>query len=232
MAKKKVTRKELLKETDEFLSVSARAAIFVREHSRQFKYLGATIVAVIIIYLGINAYFNRIDKKGQQAYNTAYYALLENINGPGGDQKDLKKAEALFQEVLDNYGLSKVRPLAFPELAYLNFTQKKYDEAISHYEQYLREVTDGSPYQAMTRLALAACHEEKGAFNKAIELLEQITSVSDDFFKEQAMISLARVYRLANQPQKSKETLETFFEKFKESPFLPLVRSHLDRYKP
>ena len=53
MAKKRVTRKQLLKEPDEFLTLSGRAALFVREHSRQFKYLGGAIATALLIYLGI-----------------------------------------------------------------------------------------------------------------------------------------------------------------------------------
>ncbi len=67
MAKKKITRKELLKETDEFMTFSDRAALFVKEHLRKFKYLGIAIGACILIYLGINTYMNHIHKKGQNA---------------------------------------------------------------------------------------------------------------------------------------------------------------------
>ena len=67
MAKKKVTRKELLKESDEFLTFSSRAIVFAREHSRHFQYVGIGIVVIILLYLGINTYLNYINKKGQAA---------------------------------------------------------------------------------------------------------------------------------------------------------------------
>ena len=53
MAKKKVTRKELLDPSDEFMSISARAIIFVREHSRHFYYVGIGIVVIILIVHGL-----------------------------------------------------------------------------------------------------------------------------------------------------------------------------------
>jgi outer membrane protein assembly factor BamD (BamD/ComL family) len=230
MAKKKVTRKELLKETDEFLTFSARAAIYVREHSRHFQYAGMFIAALIVIYLGITVYMNHINKKGQEAYNTAYYTLLKTL-ASDADQRDLKKPEGLFQEVLEEYGLSKVSPLASPELAYLRFLEKDYEGAISLYEIYLGKVPEEGPYHTMARLALATCYEQKGDLEKAIVTLKGIISVPEEFFEEQALLSLARVYRLANQPEKSRETLKTFLEKFKDSPFSPLAKAHLDRYR-
>lgn len=231
MAKKKVTRKALLKEPDEFLTLSARVAIFVREHSQQFTYLGVAVAAAILIYLGINTFMGHINEKGQSAYNTAFYALAKNTD-PETAPKDLKESAELFQQVIDKYGLSKVSRLALPELAYLKVLEKKYDEAISLYERFLNEVSDYAPYQSLARLALAACYEAKGDMEKAIQTLNQITAGPDDLFKEEAMLSLARVYRLADQKDKSKEVLQEFVEKYENSPHLPLAKTHLKKYHP
>ena len=229
MAKKKVTRKELLKKPDEFLTFSGRAALFVREHSRPFAFLGVAIAASLLIYLGINTVIGYINKKGQNAYNTAYYALAENMD-PNLDPKVLKQSAELFQRVIDKYGLSKVSRLALPEMAYLKVLEKKYDEAISLYQEFLKEVPVNAPYQTLAKIALASCYEAKGEFERAIEILSLITHEPDDTFKAQAMLSLARIYRLANQEDKSKEILEEFVEKFKTSPFLPMAKAHLSRY--
>ena len=226
MAKKKVTRKELLKGTDEFLTFSAKAAIFVNEHTRQFIYIGVAIAAIVVIYLGVNTYMGYVNKKGQNTYNTAYNIFIKNMN-PDPDQKDLKKSKELFQNVKDEYGLSKAARLALPELAYLNFIDKKYDDALSLYQEFLNKVSDDTTYQSLTRIALAACHEEKGDFKGAIETLKQIIAGPHDFFKEQAMLSLARAYRLDHQDEKSRVTLTEFVEKFKSSPFLPIAKAYL-----
>lgn len=230
MAKKKITRKELLKTSDEFLTFSARAAVFIREHSRQFSYLGAAIVACFLIYLGINTFMGRINKKGQETYNIAYYSFIKNMK-PNADQKELKKFEELFQQVIDKYGLSKVSRLALPQLAHLKFLEKKYDEAISLYQKFLDEVSDNTPYQSLAVMALSACYEAKGELRMAIEVLSRMMAGPDDFFKEQAMLSLARVYRLAHQQGKSREILKEFVEKFKSSPFLPIAKAQLNKYQ-
>ena len=230
MAKKKATRKELLKKPDEFLTFSARAALFMSEHSQQVSYVGLAIAAAVLIYLGINTYMGHINKKGLTAYNEAYYTLLKNMR-PDMDQNDLKKSEELFQQVRDKYDLSKVSRLALPELAYLKFLDKKYDEAISLYEQFLNKESDNPSYQSLARISLAACYEAKGDTGKAIESLKQIIDGPDDYFKEQAMLSLARVYRLSHQQEKSREILEEFVKTFKSSPFLPIAKAYLNEYR-
>jgi outer membrane protein assembly factor BamD (BamD/ComL family) len=228
MAKKKVSRKQFLKAPDEFMSLSSRVLAFVKEQSRYFEYLGMALAAIILIYVGINTYLKYINKKGQNVYNTAYSVLYKNMN-PDMNPKELKRSEELFKEVRDRYGLSKVSQLALPELAYIKFLEKKYDEAISLYQKFLNKVSQGSPYQSVARLALAACYEEKGEFQKAVETLEQIMSGPDALFKEQAMQNLARDYRLAHQEEKSKKILKEFIKKYKNSRFLPIAKAQLDQ---
>ena len=225
MAKTKVSRKELLKRPDEFLTFSSKVITFAQEHSHQFRYLGIAVIAAILIYLGINTYIKYINKKGQNAYNMAYYTIVKNI-GPGKDQDNTKNPEELFKQVIDRYGISKAARLALPELAYMKFRQKQYDEAISMYQEFLDEVSDDT-YKSLARMGLAACYEEKGEFEKSIHALELIISGPDDFFKEQAMLSLARVYRLSHREEKSNKILEEFINRFKNSPFLPIAKAYL-----
>ena len=226
MAKKKVKRKELLKRSDEFLTFSSRAVVFATEHYRHFTYIGIALAVIALIYVGVNTYMGYINKKGQNSYNTAYYTLIKNMN-PDADHQELKKTEELFQQVIDKYGLSKASRLALPELAYLKFLGKEYDEAISLYQKFIDEVPDNTPYQSLSKMALAVCYEEKGELKKAMEILEQGMTSSDDHLNQQAMLSLARIYRLTNQQEKSRKILKEFIEKFKTSPFLSLAKAHL-----
>jgi predicted negative regulator of RcsB-dependent stress response len=230
MAKKRVSRKELLKGPDEFLTFSARAIIFVKEHSRQFEYCGMAIAAIILIYLGISTYLKYINKKGQDAYNIAYYNVVKNID-PDADQKKLQESGELFNRVIEKYGRSKVSKLALPEAAFINFREKKYDEAIVRYQKFLDKVSDSdeASYQSLAKMALASCYEEKGDFKMALGFLEQLTTSSDIFLREQAMLSLARVYRLSQKLEKSREILKEFVEQFQTSPFLPIAKAHLNK---
>ncbi|MFH1479929.1 MAG: tetratricopeptide repeat protein [Pseudomonadota bacterium] len=227
MAKKKVTRKELLKAPDEFISFSARTALFIRGHSRQFTFIGVFFACLVIIYLIVTTYLGYINKRGQDAYNKAYYRLLQSMSTEK-DQKGMEEAEKLFSKVSNDYGSSRVARLALPELAYIKLREKKYDEAITLYQQFLKESLSDPSYQSLTKLALSGCYEMKGDFEKAIETLKQVMAESTGSFNEQAMLNLARVYRLTNQEEKSKDILREFVKKHETSPFLPMAKAHLN----
>jgi tetratricopeptide (TPR) repeat protein len=228
---KKVTRKELLKGEDEFMTFTARAVQFAQEHSKQLRIAGAALGLAILLYLGVYAYLNHVESKGQAAYNEAYYALDENLYGKQDPDK-LKRLEALFRKVPEQYGLSKVSRLVYPELAHLKLQEKKYDDALSLYREFLKEIPRDSPYRPLAMLAMAACHEEKGELEKAAEMLREILSHPPDAFKDLAMLNLARVYRLNKQDDRAKETLKEFSSRFKGSPFLPMVNAFLKKDPP
>ena len=78
MAKKKITRKALLKEPDEFLTFSNRAAIYISEHTQQLKYLGTGVAVCVLLYLAVTSYLGYVDRKGQEAYSRAYEAMSKS----------------------------------------------------------------------------------------------------------------------------------------------------------
>jgi predicted negative regulator of RcsB-dependent stress response len=226
MAKKKITRKELLKGTDEFLSFSSKAVNFISTHMRELKLVGLAIAILVVAYLGLTTYLRYVNKNGQNAYNTAYHALAKEMK-PDANPDNLRKSEELFRKVADEYGRSKAARLALPQIAYLKFLDKKYDEAIVLYQNFFDKVSGNTEYESMASLALAACFEAKGDLKAAIEALIPIVETPDNSFGEAAKLSLARLYRLDQKPEMAKELLKKFVEEHTDSPFLPLAKAHL-----
>jgi len=117
--------------------------------------------------------------------------------------------------------------MALPQVAYVECLDKKYDEAVVYYKRFLNEVSEDSQYKFLAKLALAACYESKGFFKEAIETLRAVVEAQDNPFKEAAMLSLERVYRLDNQSENAKKVLKEFVETYKTSPFLSVAKARL-----
>ena len=223
---KKLTRKELLKETDEFLTLSNRAVMFFNAHLRGLKYCGIAIAVIVAGYLAVYGYMRHINKSGQEVYNMAYDTLTDNLE-PDVTPEKLKKAEELFERVINEYGMSKAARLALPQIGHVKFAEKNYDDAILYYDNFAAEVSGDKEYETLTSLALAGCYEAKGDMKKAILLLSSIVDAPDNLFRETAMLSLERVYRIDNQPEKATEILKKFVQEYKTSPFLPMALARL-----
>lgn len=226
MAKKKLTRKDLLKGTDEFLTLSDRAARFFSSHTRELKYVGIALAVIVVVYLSIFTYMRHINKKGQEAYNVAYDSMADNLK-PETDPEALKRSEKLFEDVVNEYGRSRAARLALPQIGYIKFTEKEYDDAILSYRDFADKISGDKEYEALANLALAACFEAKGDLKEAIAVLVSIVKAEQNPFRETAMLSLERVYRLDNQREKADEILKEFVQAYKTSPFLPMVKARL-----
>jgi len=223
---KKLTRKELLKETDEFLTLSNRAVMFFNAHLRGLKYCGIAVAVILVGYLAVYGYMRHINKSGQEVYNMAYDTLTDNLE-PDVTPEKLKKAEELFERVINEYGMSKAARLALPQIGHVKFAEKNYDDAILYYDKFAAEVSGDKEYETLTSLALAGCYEAKGDMKKAILLLSSIVDAPDNLFRETAMLSLERVYRIDNQPEKATGILKKFVQEYKTSPFLPMALARL-----
>ena len=226
MAKKRITRKELLKKPDEFLTLSNKIIEFISTHPRQLKYLGVGVAIIIVVYISGYFYLSHINEKGQEAYNRAYYTLTE-VKSSEVAPDTLRKSCELFENVIDKYGMSKTARLAISQIAYVRFQNKKFDEAIALYRKFLEKVSGDTQYESLANMALATCYEAKGDFQAAIERSNAILKVPDNPFKETALLNLARLYRLDNNPEKAEEFLKEFVQEYQNSPFLPMVKSHL-----
>jgi len=228
MAKTKVTRKELLKGPDEFITFSGRAAEFASSHQRQLKYVGYAIVFIALAYLAVNNWMKSINEEGQTAYDAASQSLLAEGLNPDGDSSDLQKTEELFADVIEKHGNSKAARLALPQAAHLKFLEKDYSGAIILYKKFLDQVSGNAQYVYLTNLALAACYEAKGELKTAIEtLIPLVETASDMPFRESAMWRLAQLYRRDNKPDEAEKILQEFVEKYKDSPLYAMAKAGL-----
>jgi predicted negative regulator of RcsB-dependent stress response len=226
MAKKKTTRKELLKKDDEFISLSNRFFLYVSAHKKQIQYIAVSVMIIIAIVIGISLYFKHLNKKSLAAYNLAYTNLVSDSTSNITEDAINKSIEEL-DSLIKKYGWTKMATLAIPQLAYLKFGQGKYDEAISLYQTYLKKDKSASIYHLMTHFGLAAAYEAKSEHKSAIQHLKEIIDNENNFLREEAMFSLGRLYALSGQQEMSKETFKNFVNQFKESPLVPLAKANL-----
>ncbi len=224
---KKLTRKELLKGPDEFMTFSERAAGYVRDHVRAFIYGGVTFAVLVLGYLGASWYMDFEEKRGQDVYNQAYYAL-RTADALGKRPEDPPLPADLFRKVSSDHSLAKVSVLALPQLASLEFREGRVDEAIELYRDFRKQSRRDESYAAMACLALAACFEAEKQYDAAIEELRPLTGDQESFLREQALFRLIRLHRLNGQPEKARDAYETLAGAFPESFFLSLINWSLE----
>ena len=228
MAKKKKSRKELLKGPDEFVTFSSRAADFISIHLNQLRYLGYAVAAIAVAYFAIQIWMGYVNEKGQTAYNAAADDMRNWMMKPDPDIADLQKSGELFSEVIEKHSMSNAARLALPLAAHVKFLEKDYPEAIKQYGKFLDEFSGDPLYESLARLALASCYEAQGELKTAIETLNPLVAdASGSTFRQTAMWNLARLYRLDNSPEKEAQILKDFVEKYEGSPYYAMAKARL-----
>ncbi len=99
MAKKRVTRKALLKEPDEFMTFTGKLIQFVRTYQQYILYGTGALVLIVLVVSGLRYYRGW---QGDRAYASLEKAIAV-YKATGAEEGDLPAAKQNFETVVDKY---------------------------------------------------------------------------------------------------------------------------------
>lgn len=208
MPPKKVSRKKLLKEPDEFISTTGKVIQYVQGHQRQLMRAVFVVLLVIVAGAGAFTYLRWQEGKalaaqmeGLRFYQEAYQASLEN---PAAEKKEeYKKALDKFKESVAIYHWGKTAQMSRIFIGNSHTALKEYDQAQAAYSQSL----DG-PFRAVALNGLAYLFEAQGDFSKALEFYQKNMEESTNPYRLESLLGAARCYEILKQPPKALEAYE------------------------
>ena len=213
--KKSISRKELLKKPDEFITTSNKIANWVTAHYQKVIWVGAVVVLVAGAFFGYRAYAAHQEKQGREAY----FAALEL---PEITQK-ITKLTAITTDYPRTSGAQK----AWISLGHLYYQQKDFTRALTAYRSALSRGKLLPEFQSLINESLAYVLEEKGDLKGAADTFSQILKGPDPLVKENAHLNLARVFVKLGQTKEAKSAYQDFLKAFPNSTYAPLVRDRL-----
>ena len=220
--KKKISRKKLLKEPDEFLTFSARLFQYTLEHKYQLLAALGGIVAVVLIVTGIRFYSLRSAKEA--------FALLEKSRAKYEKLLTEKDSQAAYQEVksdfehiLDKYGNKAGGKLARVMFADICHRAEELDQAILLYEKALADFQD--PFIRNSIFSgLAYAYEKKQDYKKAAEYFEKIAASDDSVLKGEALFNIGRLYAALGDHEKSQTAYQQLVTEQPDSIYIDLAK--------
>jgi len=182
MAKKiKITRKELLKEPDQFLSSSEKAILFFTKNRSKVIITIVTVLIGGVSFLGYKNYQTSQIMK----YEALYFNMVEiaKTEGVGVDK---------LIEIRDQIKFRSHRNRASLLIADVYFKNKDFDKAQSTFLEIIND-SQGLNHQ-MANIGLAYTHEAKSEFRTAIDLYKLVIDADTSFPLFQVYWSLARCH--------------------------------------
>lgn len=220
---KKITRKELLKEPDEFLTFSAKMMQFFTEYRIQILAGLGTLFAVVIIASGIRYFSNK-------AENDAFAAMRDNMSKYEDLMKDNdpKKAYQGIKDSFDSF-LSQYSGRTAGKLARAMFANICYDageikKAIELYEKALADFTYDPSLKAMILNGLGYAYEADKNYDKALSSFERIVSEPDAPMKGESLFNVARLYAQKGDAAKSAEAYKKITAEYGDSVYIQIAK--------
>ncbi|OQY54514.1 MAG: hypothetical protein B6245_21190 [Desulfobacteraceae bacterium 4572_88] len=227
MAKRKrVTRKQLLKEPDEFLTFSRRLLLFVLENKVKIATGLGAFFAVIIVFSGIQYFSDRAEDKAFALIGQGMdkYETLLKDDGP---EKAYTDVQPDFQLILDKYSEKNAGKLARIIYANICYNAGNADKAIELYDKAIQEVENDASFKNLVLSGLAYAHEAKKDYKTAIRYFETIANGNDPLMKDEAFFNLGRLYAETGEGEKSMNAFKTIVSDYTDSLYLELAKERV-----
>lgn len=224
MAKKKrITRKELLKEPDEFYTHSSRLFRYILEHKMQFVYGLAGVFALAIIISGVQYFSNRSENMAFALLDQGF-AKYQVIVQKKKAKEARKEVETDFLNILDKYSGKDGGKIA--RLIYANICYKAgdFDKAIELYARSLKDF-EGKPFiKTLALKGLGYSHEGKEDYQTAATYFDKVASAPDSKQKDEALFHLGLIYAEIGDHPKSKEMFDKIIADHPDSIYVAMIK--------
>jgi tetratricopeptide (TPR) repeat protein len=191
---KKISRKELLKQPDQFLSSTDNAMLFFTNN--RSTVIG-TVLAIVICGLSLVGYQN-YQQSQIMKFEAMYFDMEEVIKI---EEAKGSNPESQLVKIRDQIGGKSHQNRASLLLADVYFQNEDFDKAKSTYQE-IRNNSQGLNYQ-MANVGLAYTHESLGDYKKAIDLFKLTIDTNDNFPLFQVYWSMARCYEINKDTSKA-----------------------------
>ncbi len=226
MAKKKKTRKQLLKEPDEFLTFTQSLMRYVLEHKVQIAAGLGVLFAIVVVASGVLYFSEKAENRAFAMMNSAMerYNTLSEEEGPEKAYPAVKEEfEAILEKYSDKDG-GKLARIAYGDIA---FEARAYDRAIELYETALRDADSYPSLKNFILAGLAYSYEGNGDLASAARYFEMITAGTNPLMKAEAFFNLGRIYAETGNPEKSTRAYETLIAEYPDAAYIDLVKERV-----
>jgi tetratricopeptide (TPR) repeat protein len=219
----KKTRKELLKEPDEFITLSSRLLAFVATHKDALVY---ALYAVILAAVAFSAYVWYSGRQEAAAADQLRQALAkyERLRAETSPAKAVQEVGEDFRRLLSSYGNSSNGNIGRLLYANLCYEIGDFKQAAELYRDSLPRFTDDPLMLFQIKRSLGYAYEGLKDYATAVNYFEQALSAAEKNLEDDVLFHLGDLYFRLGNPQKSAEAFNRLLTEHKGSIYVDMVR--------
>jgi tetratricopeptide (TPR) repeat protein len=227
MAKKiKKTRKELLKEPDEFITISGKLIGFAVDHKNQITYAVGIILALALIFSGYRFLSIRSENKAAALLDQGL-AKYEKFKNDGQPVAAYDQASPDFQVILDKYGSKQNGKIARLTYANICYDAGKYDQAIELYKRSLTDFENQPAIYNQVVGSLGYAYEQQADYGSAAGYFKQLSTATDSILRADALYHLGWLYDKLGESEKSKAAYRQIISDHQDFIYIDLVKERI-----
>ncbi len=219
----KLTRKQLLKEPDEFITFSGKLIQWLTTYKQQATLAAGAVIAILFAIAGFQAYLHHAENNASTLLteSLAQYQTAMKANDP---VKAYQAVEKSFTRILDDYSARRMGKIAGIEFANICFRAGEFDKAISLYKTALDDFNNTPFYKNLILSCLGYAFEGKKDYESAVKYFEMLTASADTSLKDLNLYNLASVYEKMGNKEKSKATFARIAAEFPNSTYFEIAK--------
>jgi tetratricopeptide (TPR) repeat protein len=199
-AKAKLTRKELLKKPDEFVTLTQQVINYF-EKNRQVVLGVAGAIAVLAVLISVFSLWR--ESSSQQALlleqeGNRFFTSRTTRGVSGMEQvkpaMEIKRALDKYKEVITNYPGSRNADRALVYIGDCYFRLNQFGDAERNYLKYLEKYPQQGFFTVLVKQSLGYVYEAEGDYNKAIQYFTAATQNLPEQEQLRTFIDVARCY--------------------------------------
>lgn len=227
MALKKPSRKQLLKEPDEFITFSGKLIRLGVAYKFQLAAVSGVFLAALVAF-SLWGYFN--EKAENQASIQLGHALQQyetaqqQVSLPADTYAAVKEA---FEALLEAYPHRRAGEIGGLILANIALKAEDYDQAIELYQKARKDFSERPYLMNMIHSGLGYAYEARSENQKAIHAFEKTTASACPLYQDEALFNLGRLYRKNGDNAKSTASYQKIVTDYSDSIFLELAKDKI-----
>lgn len=226
MAKKRVTRKQLLKEPDEFITTTGLLINWAKENAKALG-IGSTLFFVVIISVSIYVFVN--EKRSSAAHLMFGQAVLkyqseaQTKDGAGA----MSAVSGDFDALIDSYGGQPAGKLGRLFYGHMGTMANDFDKAIESYQNALKDFGDDASLSNVIHNGLASAYQQKGDYPKAVEHYQIIADGDSMTLKDAALFHLGKLLKQLGREEESRQAYQKLAENHPASTYAGIAREKI-----
>jgi outer membrane protein assembly factor BamD (BamD/ComL family) len=228
VAAKKITRKELLKEPDEFITTSAQVVQYARQNPTKVLIISVLVAVGLLAAAGFYAYQRQGKLVSHELFERALteYQMLD-LSGQAPNDEQLDKILAQFEIITRDYPSSPAGDMALLYSGHLLYKKNDFRSAL---DRYTRMQTTNLAKEGMgplvlyhTAMTLFALKD----YEQAITIFDQLSKDTNSPYRREAHAAIARIYETSGKNKEAVQAYRQYLKMFPEAPDAAFVKSRI-----